>query len=170
VDISAISAAYSSLKIAKELLNATVGVRDFNITSSRVAAINDQLLKTQDGLFEASERMAKLQQDLFDANAELAELKKKADDHERYALVTIGQRGVMVYRLKDRKQGEQVVVEGDVEPPHYLCQACLDVRGHRVVLQPYGTGFLICNGCKASFCVSESNANSYRAITEDDRY
>lgn len=147
MDVTSITTAAASLKLAKDLLNATLGIRDFNAVAEKIAQVNDQLLKAQDSLFLHTARMADLQEQLLSARAELAELKGKSEERNKYALVTIG-KGNLVYALKQPQQGDSDS-PASVEPMHYLCQRCFD-SGSKVVLQPLGAGWH-CATCRRSF-------------------
>lgn len=158
--VTSLITAATSLKLAKEGLEALIGIRDFNAVAVKIAAVNEQLLKAQDGLFMHTARMAELQQELLTARAELTELKQKASDREKYELFPIRE-GAFVYRLRQVHEGDQVA-PGSSEPMHYLCQGCLSVRGHMIVLQLRGD-HLWCDECKATHYLGERSSWSGRA-------
>jgi len=148
MDIPSISTAATSLHLAKQALDAMLGVKEFNSVAPQLADINRQLLDAQQGLFLHSAKMAELQEELLRAKAELGELRKKADERERYSLFQISGGG-LVYRFK-QVEGRADGIESDGQPPHYLCQPCLDVRNIKVVLQERAVDWH-CAECKANF-------------------
>nr|WP_308006548.1 hypothetical protein [Xanthomonas albilineans] len=162
MDFASVSTAFTSLQLAKEALNSILVVRDFNAMAPKIAAINDQLLKAQDGLFTCSTKVSELQEKLLAATAELTELKKKAEQHARYSLFQLSP-GIFVYGLKQREDGHEFAVKGNAEPMHYLCQSCLDNRGHRVILQARGKGW-VCIGCNAGFYPQEGATGPKRGV------
>lgn len=135
MDYSLISTAMASLRLAKDLSNAAIELRDWNQMAGEITKINGELLKAYDALFTHSaslldlqEKYAQMVNDLRQANEALAE-------RGRYTLFEIG-RGKLVYRLN------VVQAKGDAaeavrhEPVHYLCQPCFDL-GRKMVLRLY---------------------------------
>ncbi|MCD9005190.1 hypothetical protein LDO31_02875 [Luteimonas sp. XNQY3] len=130
--MDSLSAVMASLTIAKEAASAAVGIRDHNLVAAQIAAVNDQLLKAQQGLFLYGTQMADIQNNLRETQDQLRELKRMQSERDNYALVQISE-GVWVYKSKPLPE----ISEGNsdaVQPPHYLCQKCFD-SGKKVVLQ-----------------------------------
>ncbi|AJQ88075.1 hypothetical protein [Xanthomonas oryzae] len=159
MDFSSVGTALTSLQLAKEALNSILGIRDFNALAPKIAAINDQLLKAQDGLSMYAAKVADLQEKLLAATAELAQLKEKADERERYTLVELSS-GIFVYRLKDGDDRHNVPVEGNAEPFHYLCQKCFHEGTKSILQQSAGVTkiTLDCFNCGAKYFTGHSRA------------
>lgn len=135
MDFSLISAAVSSLRIAKDIGTAAVELRDWNQLSGEIAKMNGELLKAQDALFAHNASLLELHGKYADVCDELRKLKDAANERGRYALFEIGA-GKFAYRLKVGGAGEAVAVPGADEPMHYLCQPCFDA-GRKMVLKLY---------------------------------
>ena len=83
MDFALISTAVGSLKAAKDLGQAALGIRDFNQFASTISQINDQLLKAQESLFTHNAQLMQLQQDHFEARDELRKLRDAATERGR---------------------------------------------------------------------------------------
>lgn len=157
LDLSLISTAVRSIGAAKELGQAMLGVRDFNMVASTVTQINEQLLKAQDALFTHNADMSELQQKNIEMLQELRAMKELIAERGRYALFE-PTKGYFVYRVK---AVESIGHDGNpvaAQPDHCVCQRCFD-SGVKVVLQRtsfYGKVSLSCNACKAEFPTGES--------------
>lgn len=156
MDLSLITSAFRSIGAAKELTQAMIGVRDFNMVATTVAQINEQLLKAQDALFTHNADMSELQQQNLQLLQELRAIKELVAQRGRYALFEIT-KGSFVYRLKTV---QSVSHDGDPvapEPDHCVCQRCFD-NGIKVVLQRsvvWGVVSLQCGGCQGSYETAE---------------
>lgn len=152
MDFSMISAAASSITVAKELVKVVIGVRDFNEIAPVVAQLNDQLLKAQDALFSHQAQLLTLQQQHFEATEKLAKAEKALAERGRYALFALSD-GVFVYRVNvppvDSHAGDPIATE----PQHYICQPCFD-KGIKVVLKRidnYRSISHYCSDCKQTY-------------------
>lgn len=149
--MDSLSAVMASLTIAKEAATAAIGIRDHNLVAAQIAAVNDQLLKAQQGLFLYGTQMADIQNNLRETQDQLRELKREQSERDNYALVQISE-GVWVYKSKPLPE----ISEGDsdaVQPPHYLCQKCFD-SGKKVVLQRSVEMYAVllrCFGCNTGY-------------------
>lgn len=148
MDLSLMTSAFRAIGAAKELTQAMIGVRDFNMVAGTVAQINEQLLKAQDALFTHNADMSELQQQNLQMLQELRAIKELLAQRGRYSLFEIS-KGVFVYRLKAT---EGVGDDGNPvasEPIHCVCQRCFD-GGVKIVLQRsvyLGTVRLKCSNC-----------------------
>lgn len=151
MDLGLITSAVRSIGAAKELTQAMIGVRDFNMVAGTVAQINEQLLKAQDALFTHNADMSELQQKNLEMLQELRAMKELIAQRGRYSLFEIS-KGAFVYRLKPV---EAIAHDGNPvapEPDHCVCQRCFD-NGVKVVLQRdviWGNVNLRCYGCDIS--------------------
>ena len=149
--MDSLNAVMASLTIAKEAATAAIGIRDHNLVATQIAAVNDQLLKAQQGLFLYGTQMADIQNNLRETQDQLRELKRVQSERDNYALFQLSE-GVWVYRSKPLAE----VSEGNgdaVQPPHYICQKCFD-SGKKVVLQrtvELSAVLLRCFGCNTGY-------------------
>jgi hypothetical protein len=157
MDFSLIKAAVTSIGAAKELGQAMVGVRDFNMVAGTVAQINEQLLKAQDALFTHNANLSELQQENFELREQLRAIKELVAQRGRYSLFEIT-KGSFVYRAYATQRVGHDGNPVPAEPEHYICQACFD-GGIKVVLQRstfYGSVKLCCSRCKAEYAAGEA--------------
>lgn len=151
MDLSLIAAANSAISAARDLVKATVGVRDFNQLATTLSALKEQLLKAQDSLFDHNGQLFALQQEVFtlkdalrqkesellEAQQTIAELKQKRLALEQYEHFQFPHGG-WAYRLK--------ASASDPENAPTYCASCFD-EGKLAVMQP-GTrmerAYLLC--------------------------
>jgi len=152
MDFALISTAVGSLKAAKDLGQAALGIRDFNQFASTISQINDQLLKAQESLFTHNAQLMQLQQDHFEARDELRKLRDAATERGRYTLFELSE-GVFVYRAQESDVSRTTSDSSAGTPLHYLCQPCFDT-GFKVVLQKhvfYTLVSLECSKCNSKY-------------------
>lgn len=152
MDYSLLVAAGASINAAREFGKAAIGLRDFNEIATKIAALNEQLLKAQDSLFAHSAQLQALQQENFSMANRLRELEEKLAERGRYALVEISDR-TFVLGLKSAEQRAASDPAHIPEPHHHICQPCF-AKGIKSVLQKYsfcGAVSLECPICKERF-------------------
>jgi len=157
MDFSSIATAIASLKGAQELASATLGVRDFNQSAAAIAQINEKLLAAQQGLLAHNTMLLQLQSDYMQTAQELRQLKEAAAEKSRYQLVDLGG-GVFVYKVNTAQHDGGADQTGPAEPPHYVCQPCLD-KGNKAVLQNRN-GFVHCPLCRNALAVNGRRGGS----------
>lgn len=157
MDLSLVTGAVASLRTAKEIGSALLEARDFTHSATKIAEMNNLLLKAQESLFAHNAQLMELQQQNFETGQELRKLKKASAERGRYALFEISD-GTFVYRSKSvpatSGSGEPV----SPEPQHDLCQPCFDA-GVKSVLQrahKFGSILARCTICKAEFDTGET--------------
>lgn len=165
MDFSSIATAIASLKSAQELATATLSVRDFNQSAAAIAQINEKLLAAQQGLLAHNTMLLQLQSEHFQTTQELRELKESITDKNRYLLFDLGG-GVFVYRVNGTPQEGGTGQPGLAEPPHYVCQPCLD-KGDKAVLQGRN-GFWHCPLCRQAYDARSGARGASIAFTDDD--
>jgi hypothetical protein len=152
MDFSTISAAASSISIAKDLLRAVVGIRDFNEIALAVSKLNDQLLNAQDSLFKHQTQLLALQEQHFETTQKLRKAEEALAERGRYSLFALSE-GVMVYRVNLTPMDGQVGDPVTTEPLHYVCQPCFD-KGIKVVLQRIDHSLStthFCSNCRQNY-------------------
>jgi hypothetical protein len=159
MDVSLISAAASSIGMAKDLGRALVGLRDFNEVAPAIAELNQKLLDAQESLFKLQAQVMSLQQEHFETTEKLRKATEAITERKRYSLFALSD-GIFVYRMNvtpvDGNVGDPIATE----PTHYLCQRCFD-QGTKVVLMKNETSRLIshfCPNCKVSY-LEKTNPN-----------
>ena len=152
MDFCQLSVIGSAITAAKQIGQAALGVRDFNLVAEKIAAINEQLLKAQDALLSHNAAMFQLQKENFEAREELRKLEEAMAQRGRYTLVKLAERS-FVYRVNVDPELGGASNPGSAQPLHYVCQPCLDI-GRKVVLQmttTMGANALHCPVCKTIF-------------------
>ncbi|MDO8941520.1 MAG: hypothetical protein Q7U98_20365 [Methylicorpusculum sp.] len=135
MDYSLISSAIASLRAAKDIGNAALELREWNLVVGEMTKINGELLKAYDALFTHSADLLDLQEKYAKAVNELRQANEVLAERGRYTLFEIG-RGKLVYRfnvVQAESEGSEAVTH---QPVHYLCQPCFDL-GRKMVLQLY---------------------------------
>ena len=153
MDATQISILSTSISTAIDMARALVGVRDATAIAQQTTALNDVLLNTQQALLRHNAEMFELQQKYFEAREELRKLKEAINESSRYPLVNLGC-SVFAYRVDVVPEQSGTSQPTATQTPHYLCQPCLDVRGHKSVLQ-VGEYAAICSVCKRNSVIKQ---------------
>lgn len=124
-DITAIAAALSSLKAAKDISQAMLGLRDAAAFQEKRLELQSKILDAQDAAFAAQQERVALLARVSDLENELADAKAWEAEKQRYELKSV-QTGAFAYALKPEAQV--------TEPPHWLCATCYQ-KGHKSILQ-----------------------------------
>jgi len=141
MDLASITAAYSGLKVAKDIFN---GLNDLKVEAATIDKINEAVKKVadaQDTLFSMREELFRLQSE----NAELAKTIAESDNWDKklseYSLV--------------KTPGGAVVYKFNGEPEHYICPSCAS-RKSIEILQDNRTysGKYRCVHCKAEYPIN----------------
>lgn len=150
-DLSAIAAALSSLKAAKDISQAMVGLRDAAAFQEKRLELNSKILDAQEAAFAAHQERTALLERVSNLEKELADAKAWEAEKQRYELQSV-YAGAFAYVLKPQAQG--------AEPAHWLCAACYD-KGQKSVLQrgagSHGRGEwpYICPNCKSAIYTTQ---------------
>lgn len=120
-----ISAAVSALKSTYEVAKVAVQGRDEAKIQAAVSEIGGKLLDVTLAGVTAAEKVAELAAQLQAMRDELGELKRKQAERDRYTLMEVSEGGYVYYFEPS---------EGEVTPPHYVCQICFD-KGVKSVMQ-----------------------------------
>jgi Zn finger protein HypA/HybF involved in hydrogenase expression len=144
-DIGAIAAALSSLKAAKDISQAMVGLGSAAAFQEKRLELQSKILDAQESAFTAQQERTTLLDRVSNLEKELANAKAWEAEKQRYELQSV-HAGAFAYSLKPQALG--------AEPAHWLCAACYD-KGQKSVLQrgasSYGSGEwpFICPNCKS---------------------
>ncbi|WP_042264737.1 hypothetical protein [Paraburkholderia heleia] len=165
MDLSLISAAATSLGLARDFGKAAMAVRDFNEMATIVSKLNDQILKAQDSLFALQSELLREQQEHFEALKKVREMEQALDDRREYSLVEIGN-GLRAYQRKTPAISD---VEGAVVEPQYFCQPCFEGKALKSTLQPalyMGAHIgLECRICKERFLFQDKASVARAKVT-----
>ncbi|AQH02717.1 hypothetical protein A9R05_27770 [Burkholderia sp. KK1] len=143
-----LSAAVSSAGTALEFLKTALKARDQAVIDKAVADMVDQLRNVNMAALEASQEALKgarearqTDQRIAELESEIRVLKTEADERGKYHLAQVGNNS-FAYTFKDSPpEGQQ---------RHYLCQACYDNGGKKIVLQRIpGRSILKCPTCES---------------------
>lgn len=142
VGIAEISALMTSLKGAKDIAEAMVGLRDAAARQSKVIEFQNVIMDAQQSVFAIQQERAALVEKVSELEEQVARLEKWNSEKERYELSELGN-GTVAYRIKDAVRG--------TEPPHWICANCYD-DGKKSHLQPEvrfpgSTKVYVCHAC-----------------------
>ncbi|KMJ92470.1 hypothetical protein ACH58_07540 [Achromobacter xylosoxidans] len=146
-----IASAFSSLSAAIGLAQNALSARDERKIADAKQEITRVLIEVQNScldlqqkLFASAQAERSTEDECRALRQRVAELEKQAADRDRYEMKEIHP-GTFVLRLKESA--------ANGEPPHSLCQPCMDNVGKKAVLQaPYGWDTkLICPECKTEY-------------------
>jgi hypothetical protein len=141
VDISALASALSSLKAAKDIGEAMIGLRDAATFQAKLLEFQSKLIDANNAAFAAQDERVALLERVGALEEEIAHLRTWEADKERYELKEVGS-GAFTYVLKEAMRGG--------EPIHWLCANCYQ-QGKKRLLQAHGEGssffYHICPDC-----------------------
>ena len=149
MDYSLITGAVASIKAAIDIGSNALAVRDGALVLETVTRMNDQLLKAQQALFAHNAELFGLQQQVFEAHDKLREANELLAQRQNHVLVQTS-KGQWAYGVNVGPQGGTVIDPCPPQPPHYVCQPCLDIRRQLAVLRYNGDPdlpLLTCPGC-----------------------
>jgi predicted RNA-binding Zn-ribbon protein involved in translation (DUF1610 family) len=141
VDPVSISAAYTGLKAAKDMLQALATAK---IDVASLGKINDALAKlgqAQDAMFEMREELFAIQQSNQDLARKLSENEEWQGKLANYALVTTA--------------GGATVFASAGDPSHFVCPSCINKREIQILQTTRNSsGRFVCPGCKEQYPVN----------------
>lgn len=124
-DISAIAAALSALKGAKDIAESMVALRDTAAFQGKLIEFQSKIIDANNAAFAAQEERAAMLERVGDLEKEVANLKAWDAEKQRYQMQQVWP-GATTYVLKEDAKGP--------EPIHWLCAACYQA-GEKGVLQ-----------------------------------
>ena len=129
MDLSALAALVSGLNSAKDIAAALVGQRDAQVLATLQRDLTERILDAQARLSELLAVVIERTGRVAELEEAVRQLQRQQLERERYELFQLSP-GVLVYRLKPAAE----LRERQSEPPHFLCQSCLDVSTRKVIL------------------------------------
>jgi hypothetical protein len=114
-DLTAIGAALSSLKTAKDIAQVMIGLRDAAAFQNKMIEFQSAILDAQASAFSANEERSSLIARTQNLEREIAALRSWDNEARRYQLTEVAPRA-FVYLVKPESQGS--------EPSHWLCPSC----------------------------------------------
>ena len=156
--IAEISAGLSSMKAAKDVLQAFNGVQTAIAVQEVKFTLQSLILDAQQGLFAAQEAQSAHVRRIADLEQEIMRLKDWSADKERYHLVDVWN-GSVAYTPKPGMEGG--------EPAHWLCSNCFN-QGRKSYLAAQGqVGPNVvwkCNDCKGTVAIGARTRPTYPAV------
>lgn len=142
VGISEIAGLLSSVKSAKDIAEAMIGLRDAQAIQAKALEFQSRIFDAMSSAIKVQEERATLLQSVEALKKEIAGLKAWEAQKQRYELKSVGV-GALAYSLKKDAGGS--------EPPHWICPKCYE-DGQRSILQPETrvpgrTQHLACSRC-----------------------
>lgn len=142
---SEIVAAIQSTKTAIELVKAANGLSNYSELLTAVTAVQIKLTDAIASELASQEKQAALAERVRELENQIAETEDWKSEIQRYALFQFPT-GALAYALTP--------VQGNGEPMHYLCTACVDKK-KKSTLQPHGR-FLHCPECKTDIATQSA--------------
>lgn len=115
IDITAIPTVLTSLKVASDLAQAAVTLRDAQAVQLKVLELNRSIIEAQSAAIAAQAEHAALVGQIRELEARIGQLEDWAAEKQRYELKDYGG-GTFAYAPKPGMEGG--------EPPHRLCEKC----------------------------------------------
>ena len=145
-DLIAIAAALSSLKAAKDIAEAMIGIRDTMAFQQKQIEFQSKLIDANNAAFAAQEERFAILERIRSLEKEIADLKEWETEKKNYELQAVAT-GAFARVLKKEMQS--------AEPIHWICTQCYD-DGKRSVLQrsPHDPATYRCNRCQNLITVS----------------
>lgn len=125
MDMGALAAALASLKAAKDIAEAMVGLRDAAAFQGKLIEFQSKIIDANNAAFAAQEERSALLQRVRDLEEQVARLKAWETEKQRYQLENLYV-GSFAYVLKEEARG--------AEPIHWLCAKCYQ-EGKKRILQ-----------------------------------
>jgi hypothetical protein len=148
-DMTAIMQALTSLKAAKDIAEAMVGLRDAAAFQSKLVEFQSKLIDANNAAFAAQEERSTLLEKIHRLEKQIADFEVWEAEKQRYELVSLAPNAV-AYAPKDAMRGS--------DPPHYLCGNCFG-GNKKSFLQQYIRGSHIdryrCNACGEELTVDK---------------
>lgn len=143
MDLSAIQAAVTSLKVATGIAKSILETKTTVEIQSKVIEIQAALLEAQASAIAATSAQFELQERVRALESELKVLNTWGDEVQRYAIASPYRNGGALYALKASAANR--------EAPHFLCPNCFSSR-RKSFLSPVrdkeGWITLACSACK----------------------
>jgi hypothetical protein len=140
-DISAFAGALSSLKAAKDIAEAMIGLRDAQAFQSKLLEFQRKLIDANDSTLAAQQERAALLDRVSTLEKEVTNLKGWEAEKQRYELKEVAS-GANAYVVKESMHG--------AEPAHWLCANCFE-NGEKRFLQAHRNDvsyiYHRCQGC-----------------------
>ncbi|BBL75465.1 hypothetical protein [Methylomagnum ishizawai] len=142
-----INAALQSAKVISEWLAANKSLRNYNELESAIADITSKLVSSNQALVSSLEKQKALSDRISALEKYIADIDDFQRQIERYTLHTLAT-GALVYILKPGMENN--------EPPHYLCNNCVENK-KLSKLQPMPIPlFMICQRCQEKVWIKKS--------------
>jgi len=145
-----IAVALANLGAAHTIVKGLIDLRDRQKLAAVQADLTERLLEAQTHLVELVGMLAEKTALAAELQERVRHLERHQLEHGRYELSEIAPGRDLAYRLKP----PGALTERTDEPPHFLCQPCLDIPGHKAILRltvVWGTDTFTCPACKAEF-------------------
>ena len=153
MDLSLFESIFTGLKAAQDFAGSLVHTRDDQKLSRATAEIQSQLAEITEKLFRLQVERMDLLNKHRDALDEVKKLKEAALQRSQYLLVDLSSQNFAFKFSPNVPLDSSEFPAGYADQPvHYLCQPCLDIRGHSVILRQKGHYTPIkleCPSCKA---------------------
>lgn len=144
---SEISTIMTSLRSAKDILEAMSNLRDAATLQSKVVELQGKILDAQGAAFSAQDARTALVQRVGELESEVARLEAWEREKQRYDLTEI-RPGVFAYAVKDGMRGP--------EPAHHVCARCYE-DGKKSILQMErragAVDVMVCHRCGSELTV-----------------
>jgi hypothetical protein len=142
VDVSALGAALSSLKAAKDIAEAMVGLRDGAAFQQKQIEFQSKLIDANNAAFAAQDERAAMLQRISQLEKQIADFEAWEAESQRYRLTQLAP-GTVTYLLKE---------EADrAEPAHCICSNCYEDRKKSILhifKSSLGEAHISCPRCK----------------------
>lgn len=140
MDLASITAGFSGLSYAKDILTTVLKAKVETDTVIKIQEVLQKLGGAQDALFQLREELAKYQSENEELKKQLNEMHKWEDRSKNY-------------RLTETEAGA-IVYESLFEPRHFACPACFEKRDIGILQDRRVVGGVFdCPACKAVYRV-----------------
>lgn len=129
------SALISSIATIKDLSSALFNERDRQKAASIQMDLTDKVLQAQAQLSQVLATVIEKDRLIQSLSERIRQLEGEQSEKARYRLSKVGTEGdFFAYALRPMSE----LRERADEPPHFVCQPCLDVRQHKSILRLNG--------------------------------
>jgi rubrerythrin len=162
IDVSAIPGLLSSLKVLKDMTQATVEMRDIVAFRERLIEIQPKIIDAYDAAIRAQIDRSALLEQIRELEKQVAGFEAWEAEKQRYELVKL-HAGALAFRVKESMRG--------AEPEHYICASCYQ-EGKKSILQGFtdylNENSLTCPRCKTKTVHSYTQQGDGNHAQADD--
>jgi hypothetical protein len=159
-DMTAIAAALSALKGAKDVAEAMIGLRDTAAFQGKLLEFQSKLIDANNAAFAAQDERSAMLDRIRKLEQEVTNFKAWETRKEKYELKNVAW-GAVAYMLKPETRGS--------EPPHWLCTQCFENQKASIMQPAPRLAETSLSNAPVVLTISRRTAQSRPGLTDPQR-